>query len=93
MIKYYVSTTDTFMSGWGCADGKINKLIFECDSLKQAEIVADNARNRKDQKSIRIHVSKPYFQSGQYYVQDKTIEEYGAWYEEGYFAERTVKDV
>ena len=24
--KYYVTTTDTFMSGWGCAKNKINKL-------------------------------------------------------------------
>ena len=46
MKKYYVTMNDTFMSGWGYAEGKINKLIFECDSYKEAEIVAENARYR-----------------------------------------------
>jgi len=31
---YYVTMTDSFMGGWGTAEGKINKLVFECKDLK-----------------------------------------------------------
>lgn len=82
---HYVTMTDSFMSGWGNAKGKLNKLVFECDSYEQAEIVAENARNRNDQKYIRITTKKPYYPSARYYTQTKTIEEYPSWYEKGYF--------
>ena len=46
---YYVKTVDTFMSGWGKAEDKVNILVFLCDSMDEAEIVAENAGNRSDQ--------------------------------------------
>jgi len=46
---YYVTMTDKFMSGWGLAKGKINKLIFSCDTYEQAIIVRNNAQARTDQ--------------------------------------------
>jgi len=82
---WYVTMTDKFMSGWGEARGKINKLIFECDSLQEARIVADNAENRSDQKNINIATKKPYYSSKTHYAQVKTKEEYPEWYKEGYF--------
>lgn len=86
MTKYYVTMTDKFMSGWGEADGKINKLIFECDSRQEAHIVAENAEARGDQKYINILASKPYYTPSRYYAQTKTKEEYPAWYEAGRFS-------
>jgi hypothetical protein len=83
--KAYVTMTDKFMSGWGMADGKINKLIFECDSIQEAHIVADNAENRDDMKYINVTYNKPYYAPGRYYAQTKTKEEYKAWYQPGYF--------
>ena len=83
--KAYVTMTDKFMSGWGMADGKINKLIFECDSIQEAHIVADNAENRDDMKYINVTYTKPYYAPGRYYTQTKTKEEYEAWYQPGYF--------
>jgi hypothetical protein len=82
---YYVTTTDTFMSGWGQAKNKINKLVFSCDDFKQAVIVADNARYRTDQKHVNICSNKPYYNSNRYYVQYKTIKDYPSWYVENYF--------
>ena len=85
MPKIYVTMTDSFLSGWGMAKGKINKLVFECDSYEEAEIVADNARNRGDQKYINISYKKPYYNKNKYFVQFKTKEEYPNWYKENYF--------
>ena len=83
--KYYVTMTDSFMSGWGKADGKKNKLVFECDTYEEAETVVDNAESRSDQKYINIYTKKPYFNSGRFYVQHKTKEDYPSWYKPGYF--------
>jgi len=88
MSKYYVTMTDKFMSGWGMAERKINKLIFECDSYEEAEIVADNARNRTDMKHINICTRKPYYNYSRYYPQTKTKEEYENWYKKDCFKNR-----
>jgi hypothetical protein len=82
---YYVTMTDKFMSGWGMAEGKINKLIFECDDRKEAHIVADNAEKRGDMKYINITPNKPYYAPGRYYAQTKNKEEYSKWYEPNAF--------
>ena len=52
--RYYVTMTDPFMSGWGKAEGLINKLVFECDSYQEADMVATNAYDRGDMRSINI---------------------------------------
>lgn len=83
--KVYVTMTDRFMSGWGMAENKINKLVFECDGLVEAHIVADNAERRGDQKYINIRYTKPYYPPGKYLAQTKTKEEYPKWYEENAF--------
>jgi len=85
---YYVTMTDKFLSGWGKANGKINKLIFECETYDQARIVFDNAENRSDQKYINICSKKPYYNSKRYYPQYKTIKDYPSWYEKNYFRDR-----
>ena len=41
--KFYVTMTDKFMSGWGNAANKTNKLIIECDSYQDAELIQKNA--------------------------------------------------
>jgi hypothetical protein len=83
--KYYVSMTDTFMSGWGEARDKINKLIFLCDTMEEAQIVKDNAEQRTDQKYINICTQKPYYNKYRYSVQIKTKEEYNSWYVKNFF--------
>lgn len=77
---YYVTMTDTFMSGWGLAKNKKNKLVFICDDMEQAQIVADNAAYRTDQKYINICVRAPRYNNKTHYTQYKTIEDYPSWY-------------
>ena len=55
--------TDKFMSGWGKAQGKINKLIIECQTLEQAEQIERAARNRTEMRYVNIRTSKPYYRS------------------------------
>ena len=45
---FYVTMTDKFMSGWGMAQGKINKLVLECETYEDAETVYNNACNRSE---------------------------------------------
>lgn len=81
----YVTMTDKFMSRWGRAEGKINKLIFECETHAEANIVYNNALNRTDQAYVNICCNKPYYNARRYYAQyiDKSI--YPNWYKLGYF--------
>ena len=59
--KLYVTMTDKFLSGWGMAKGKINKLIIECDTWEQAETIERNAHNRSEMKYVNIRTTKPYY--------------------------------
>ena len=70
------------MSGWGQARGKINKLIFECETYKEAEIVEQNANNRTNMKHINICSTKPKYYNGKegYFVQVKDKDIYPNWY-------------
>lgn len=82
---WYVTMTDKFMSGWGKAENKVNKLVFECESLAEARIVEENAHARTDQIYINIRATKPYYNSQRYYVQHKTKSDYNTWYTQGAF--------
>lgn len=61
---FYVTMTDKFMSGWGQAAGKTNKLVIECETLAEAEIVEANARRRSEMKHINICGTKPHYGKG-----------------------------
>jgi hypothetical protein len=87
-IKYWVTMTDKFMSGWGHATNKINKLVFECETLQEAFIVEQNAKNRTNQKNINICGKKPYYNKDHYFTQIKNKEIYPSWYEKDYFKNR-----
>lgn len=56
---FYVLSNDTFMSGWGVAEGRTNTCVLPCESEEEAERVARNARSRSDQKRVRIVANKP----------------------------------
>lgn len=83
--KYYVTMTDKFLSGWGGADGKIFKVVYECDSLEVAEIVAQNARARGDQKNINIVNKKPVYSSKTHRTEYKDSSNGERWYVKGAF--------
>lgn len=60
---FYVTMTDKFMSGWGCAAGKVNKLIIECETLAQAEQIESAARRRPEMRFVNIRTTKPRYGS------------------------------
>lgn len=75
--KLYVTMTDKFMSGWGKAEGLINKLIVECDTREQAEAIKRNAQRRGEMKYINICLNKPSYNSNKYYCSWKKFGDMG----------------
>jgi len=78
--KYYVTMTDKFLSGWGRAEGKINKFVIEVPTLNHAEVIKKNAMGRTDMKNINILARKPSYNRRRYFVSNRTYGELGdAW--------------
>ena len=83
--KWYIVCNDTFMSSWGMAKGKINKLVFGCDTPDEAENVCNNATKRDDMSYVACHIKLPYYSKNKYYLQYKDKESYPAWFEPNSF--------
>lgn len=83
--KFYVTMVDTFLSYWGKTEGKKARYVYECDSIEKARIVAENAKNRTDQKEINILTNKPCYNKNTNYVQFRNEETDPNWYEKDYF--------
>ena len=64
---FYVLSNDTFMSGWGHAEGMTNVVIVPCEREAIANRVAAYARQRSDQKRVRIVENKPRMRRGVLY--------------------------
>jgi len=58
---YYVTMTDKFMSGWGAARDKTNKLVIECATYTDASLIAKNARLRREMRRVNIRLTRPYY--------------------------------
>jgi hypothetical protein len=58
---FYVTMTDKFMSGWGHAQGKTNKLIIECNTFDEAEQIERAARRRSEMKYVNICARRPRY--------------------------------
>ena len=78
--KYYVTMTDKFMSGWGMARDKTNKLVIECDTMNEAMIVQTNARDRDEMIYINVRSGKPYYNKNRYHVSYHGKPDYGTWF-------------
>ena len=80
--QYYVTMLDTFMSGWGMAKDKENIMIVECDSLEDAELIAENATKRSEMKNIDIWTEMPEYDDALYVLSVKTFAQLsGPWKE------------
>lgn len=64
--QFYVTMTDKFMSGWGQAAGKTNKLVIGCDNYEQVRLIAKNAKTNNSFKFVNISSRKPYYKSNVY---------------------------
>jgi len=58
---FWVTMTDKFMSGWGGAANKTNKLIIACYTYQQAETIERNANKRSEMKYVNICSNKPRY--------------------------------
>ena len=80
---YYVTCTDKFMSGWGRAEGRINRLILPCKSYEEACIVEDNINGRTDQKDVHVYTTKPQLKASGYLYQVMDRNNAKPWYTQG----------
>ena len=65
---YYVTATDKFMSGWGLAKGKTNKVIVICENWQEDREVKDALHSRDEMKYINVRSSKPYYNNNNYVI-------------------------
>jgi hypothetical protein len=75
--KFYVSMTDRFLS---VHRQRINKLVIECDSYEEAEVVERNARDQSEMRYINICSNKPRYPATRYDVSWKTKENASNWF-------------
>ena len=61
---YYVTMIDRFMSGWGAAAGKINRMVVECQTAAQAEQIARVARTRREMRRVNVCLNRPRYGAG-----------------------------
>ena len=68
MKKYYVAMTDTFLSGWGGAEGRISKFIIVCDTYEQALEIQERSKEWEEMRYVNIHTKKPYYSPKKYHA-------------------------
>jgi hypothetical protein len=79
---YYVTMTDKFMSGWGDARDKTNKLVIECATYSDAALIAKNARLRREMRRVNIRSTRPYYSPASTVTSWKSFDELsGPWKE------------
>lgn len=77
-MKYWVTMTDRFFSGWGKAEGLINKFVVECDSYEQAEQIESAANRRSEMSRVSIRTTKPRYSATRYIVSMRHYNDLGA---------------
>lgn len=65
---YYVTATDSFMSGWGCAEGLINKVAIGCDTYDEVIAVKRALRERSEMKHINVTTKIPVYSPSRYLI-------------------------
>lgn len=78
----YVWATDSFMSRWGKAKGKINILVFSCHNDEDVSNVIDTISSRNEMNYKDFGRKLPDFNLDKIYLQFKTEKDYPYWYRE-----------
>jgi len=91
-IPCYVTATDSCLSGWGGAEGKIDKLVFYCETRDEADIVEGNLKARSEMKRVSMCSKRPTYQASRYVVHYKNKETSPAFYKPGWFANQKRSD-
>jgi len=61
---WYVSMTDTALSGWGLAEGLVNRHVVVCQSYTDAELVAERARAMPEMRRVSVSSRRPRLRAG-----------------------------
>jgi hypothetical protein len=64
---YYVTMTDIILTRMH-PQNLISKVIVECETSEEVDIVMRNARNRTDMRYINFSATKPYYRPGRYHT-------------------------
>lgn len=80
MLKYYVTATDKFFSGWGEALNKINKLVIECETYSECQTVFENLKSRNEMKYVNWTTNKPKYDKKKYLVTFRDKESGSVWF-------------
>ena len=65
--EWFVTMTDKFLSGWGCAEGKIAKRVIVCPTLADAMTIRDRLYNPKHgMKNVNVVKNFPYYNPNRY---------------------------
>lgn len=77
--KFFVTMTDSFLSGWGRAEGLTNKYIVCCRTLNEALTVKENAQKRNEMKYINVRSGSkvPYYSPNKFLVSLAIVPEMG----------------
>ena len=66
MAQIYVYATDKFLSGWGCAEGKIHKQVAVCENWDEADKMIAGFKSDDSFKHVNWTTTKPYFNKNRY---------------------------
>lgn len=69
--NYFVTMTDTMLSGWGMAENKISKRVILCKTFREAQIIVsglNNCKNRNGMRYINIAYKFPKYSEKRYTV-------------------------
>ena len=69
-FKCFVTMTDKFLCGWGCAEGKIAKRVYPCKDSRIAHELRERIWNRKNSGMTYVNIvfSFPKYSSTRYVV-------------------------
>lgn len=82
--ELFVVCKDTWLSGWGHAEGKNSLIVLPCRNQSEANVVIRNAQNRTDMDEIKIYTELPEFKwRDLVHVADR--DDYQRWYVVGGF--------
>lgn len=69
--NYFVTMTDTMLSGWGMAENKIAKRVVLCKTFREAQIIVsglNHCKNRNGMRYINIAYKFPKYSEKHYTV-------------------------
>lgn len=75
----WVRATDSYLSGWGAAQGKKNVMVFECKTRAEADWIEAKLLARSEMKHVMLCANRPVARRG-VMISYCTRETHANWY-------------